>query len=219
MQTYRKLLLITLLLAATSGAQARRPQTPHGQPGQFDYYAVSMSWSPSFCATHGDNDQCGRGMGFVLHGLWPQFEAGYPESCSNEQLPGAVRGQYASLYPSPKLIGHEWSKHGTCSGLAPDAYFALSSKLKGKLVIPAAYQKPTAPLRASPGEFIQAFKASNPGLAVNGVLPFCDSGGRFLREMHACFDKAGTSRSCSQGEIKRSSNSCRQESFLLQATR
>jgi ribonuclease T2 len=218
MHAYRNLLLIALL-AVASGAQAKHPHAAKSQPGQFDYYAVSMSWSPSFCATHRDADQCGRGMGFVMHGLWPQYEAGYPESCSNEQLPGAVKGQYAALYPSPKLIGHEWSKHGTCSGLAPDAYFALSSKLKGQLVIPPAYVKPAAPLRASPGEFVQAFKAANPAMVVNSVLPFCDGGGRFLREMHACFDKSGASRSCSQGEIKRSYNSCRQESFLLQSVR
>jgi ribonuclease T2 len=218
MHAYRNLLLIALL-AVASGAQAKRPPSPHGQPGQFDYYAVSLSWSPSFCATHRDNDQCGRGMGFVLHGLWPQFEAGFPESCSTERLPGPVRNTYASLYPSPKMIGHEWSKHGTCSGLDPAGYFALSSKLKEQLVIPAAYQKPAAPLRASPGEFVQAFKAANPTIVVNGVLPFCDGGGRFLRELHACYDKGGRSRSCSQGEIKRSYNSCRQESFLLQSVR
>jgi ribonuclease T2 len=218
MRAYRNLLLIALL-AAASGAQAKGPHGPRSQPGQFDYYAVSLSWSPSFCATHRDPVQCGRGMGFVLHGLWPQHEAGYPESCSTEQLPGPVRGQYAAIYPSPKLISHEWSKHGTCSGLAPDAYFALSAKLKDKLVIPMPYQKPAAPVRATPGEFVQAFKSANPGMVVNSVLPFCDGGGRFLREMHACFDKGGASRSCSQGEIKRSYNSCRQDSFLLQSVR
>ena len=218
MHTYRNLLLIALLTVA-SGAQARHAKSPQGQPGQFDYYTVSLSWSPSYCATHRDPDQCGRGMGFVLHGLWPQHEAGYPESCSNEKLPGPVRGTYASLYPSPKMIGHEWSKHGTCSGLDPAAYFALSSKMKDQLVIPANYQKPSAPLRASPGEFAQAFKSANPGMVVNSVLPFCDGGGRFLREIHACYDKGGRSRSCSQGEVKRSYNSCRQESFLLQSVR
>ncbi|MES2320593.1 MAG: ribonuclease [Pseudomonadota bacterium] len=211
MRTFRSLLLIALL-ALTAGAQAKPPKS---QPGQFDYYAVAMSWSPSYCATHRDPAQCGRGLGFVLHGLWPQHEAGYPESCSNEKLPGALQATYASLYPSPKLVGHEWRKHGTCSGLDPAAYFALSAKMKDQLVIPPAYQRPAAPVRSTPGELVQAFKAANPGTAVNGVLPFCDGGGRFLREVHACFDKGGRSRSCSAGEVKRSYNSCRQESFLL----
>ena len=211
MHAYRSLLLIALL-ALTSGAQAKPPKS---QPGQFDYYTVAMSWSPSYCATHRDPAQCGRGLGFVLHGLWPQHEAGYPQTCSTEKLPGAVKATYVSLYPSPKMIGHQWSKHGTCSGLDPAAYFSLSSKMKDQLAIPAAYQQPASPLRATPGELAQAFKAANPGMVVNGVLPFCDNGGRFLREVHACFDKGGRSRSCNQGEVKRSYNSCRQESFLL----
>lgn len=218
MHNCRNLLLIALL-AVASGAQAKRPHSAQGAPGQFDYYAMSLSWSPSFCATHRDPLQCGRGHGFVLHGLWPQHETGYPESCSREQLSPSARNSYASLYPSPKLIGHEWSKHGTCSGLAPDAYFALSAKLKEQVVIPVPYHSPAAPLRASPGEFVQAFRAANPAMVVNSVLPFCDGGGRFLRELHACFAKDGRYRTCSQGEIKRSYNSCRQESFLLQSVR
>ncbi|MFL6657383.1 MAG: ribonuclease T2 family protein [Massilia sp.] len=214
----RTLLFVTLL-AIASGAQAKRPRGGGSEAGQFDYYAVSLSWSPSFCATHSDPTQCGRGLGFVLHGLWPQFEAGYPQSCSTERLPGAVRSQYESLYPSPKLIGHEWDKHGTCSGLDPAGYFALSARLKQQVVIPAAYQQPARPVRASVAEFVQAFKSANPAMASNSVLPFCAGGGRFLSELHACFDKGGRSRSCSQGEIKRSYSSCRQETFLLESAR
>lgn len=215
MHAYRKLLLIALL-AAAAGAQARGPKD---QPGQFDYYAVALSWSPSYCATHRDPVQCSRGLGFVLHGLWPQHEAGYPESCSREPLPKSAVNDYGALYPSPKLVTHEWSKHGTCSGLAPDAYFALSAKLKGQVNIPAAYQHPAAPVRATPGEFVEAFKTANAGMKSNSVLPFCDAGGRYLREVHVCFARDGRSRSCSEGQVKRSYNSCRQESFLLQSVR
>jgi ribonuclease T2 len=215
MHAFRQLLPIALLVLA-AGAQAKGAQD---QSGQFDYYAVALSWSPSYCATHSDPGQCGRGLGFVLHGLWPQYEAGYPERCSNEQVPPSIRATYASLYPSPNLLGHEWRKHGTCSGLDPAAYFALSSTLKQQLIIPAPYQHPAAPLRISPREFAQAFKSANPAFAADSVLPFCDGGGRFLREVHACFDKGGRSRSCSNGQIKRSYNSCRQETFLLQSVR
>ena len=213
MNAYRSLLLV-ILLAVAAGAQAKKPR---GEAGQFDYYALAMSWSPSYCADHRDRDQCdsGRRLGFVLHGLWPQYEAGYPQNCSTDRLASEVRGKYAAVFPSPKMIGHEWEKHGTCSGLDAAAYFALSAKLKDQLVIPALYQRPAAPLRVSPGELAQAFKAANPGLQRDGVLPFCGRGGRFLREIHACFDKGGASRSCSAGEIKRSYNSCRQQTFLM----
>lgn len=209
-------LLLFIALCTTTSAHAKPPRAA---PGQFDYYAVALSWSPTYCATRRDPAQCGRGLGFVLHGLWPQYEKGYPETCSTQPLPNAVRDNYAAIFPSPKLVTHEWRRHGTCSGLEPDAYFALSAKLKDQLVIPPAYRSPAAPIRATPGEFVQAFRAANPGIPVNSVLPFCADGGRFLREIHACFNKAGAARSCSYGQIKRSYNSCRQESFLLQSER
>src|SRR6185437_7643363 len=58
--------------------------------GQFDYYVLVLSWSPTYCAEKGDSDrmQCNRSDGrrysFILHGLWPQYERGYPSDC---QLP------------------------------------------------------------------------------------------------------------------------------------
>ena len=217
MQALRTLLLI-VLFGAAAGAQARGG---NDAPGRFDYYAMALSWSPSYCATNRDPVQCdtGRKLGFVLHGLWPQYEAGYPEQCSREQLPGAVRARFSAIYPSEKLIGHEWRKHGTCSGLDPEAYFALSARLKEQLVIPRQFQQPSQPVRVGNADFIRAFSDANPGMARDAVLPFCAGGGRFLREIHACFDKSGRSRSCSNGEIKRSYSSCRQQSFLLESVR
>ena len=212
-------LFLTVLLASACGIGNAKPSNDVG--GQFDYYAVALSWSPSFCATGHDADQCapGRGLGFVLHGLWPQYEQGYPESCSNQRLPPDVRKRYAALYPSPRLIGHQWSKHGTCSGLEPAAYFELSARLKNQLAIPAAYVRPAAPVRVTYRELTQAFAAANPGLARDAVLPFCAGGGRFLRELHACYARDGRSRSCSAAQVKRSQNSCRQPSLLLQSVR
>jgi ribonuclease T2 len=191
------------------------------RPGVFDYYAMSLSWSPEYCASRDDPVQCasGRQLGFVLHGLWPQFEKGYPDSCSRARLPAALRDRYADMYPAPKLIGHEWQKHGTCSGLSPEAYLSLSAKLKEGLKIPAAFQKPQQPVRVTPGEFEQAFKQANSWLAKDSVLPYCTGGGRFLREAHVCYGKDGASRSCALDEIKRSQKSCGQASFLLKNVR
>ena len=213
-------LLTGLMVTASAGAGPRH-QRSEGEPGQFDYYAVALSWSPAFCATHDDPNQCapGRQTGFVLHGLWPQYERGYPQSCSNERLSSADMARYAGLYPSPKMIGHEWSKHGTCSGLNPAAYFGLSSKLRGQVAIPAAYQRPSQPVRTSYADFVGAFRAANPRLPEHSVLPFCGAGGRFLNEIHACFDKGGAGISCGPAEVRRSENTCRQPSFLIQAAR
>jgi len=44
--------------------------------GEFDYYVMSLSWSPNWCALEGDargSPQCddSADFGWVLHGLWP----------------------------------------------------------------------------------------------------------------------------------------------------
>jgi ribonuclease T2 len=206
------------LLGLGTCSQARRPADV---PGDFDYYAVALSWSPSYCATRNDPDQCavGRRLGFVLHGLWPQHERGYPEKCSTEKLTPQVRERFSSLFPSERLAEHEWRKHGTCSGLDPAGYFALSGRLKNQVTIPRAFQHPATPVRVSYHEFVQAFKSANPKLQQYSVLPFCAGGGRYLREVHVCYDKRGASRSCSEGQVKRSYSSCRQETFVLQNVR
>ncbi len=215
-----------LLAAAALAASLALPPSAQArgeQPGVFDYYALSLSWSPDYCATKGkdDEDQCaaGRQLGFVLHGLWPQFVSGYPDTCSRMPLPAKVKEQYAPLFPSPRLIEHEWKKHGTCSGLTPAAYMALSAKLKQGLAIPAPYQKPAQPVRTTAAEFQQAFRAANPWLQNEAVLPFCSGSGRFLREVRVCYRKDGASLSCGAAEIRRSQTSCGQPSFLLQSVR
>lgn len=217
MSISRKLLCGALMCVAL-GASARPNR---GEPGRFDYYAVALSWSPSFCATHDDPNQCatGRQHGFVLHGLWPQYANGYPEKCSTERLSEQDRERYAALFPSSHMIGHEWSTHGTCSGLNPAAYFALSDKLRSAVAIPAPYQRPAAPVRTGYGEFVQAFRSANPGMAEHAVLPFCADGGRFLREIHVCYDKRGASTACSAAEIRRSMNTCRKGDFVMQSVR
>jgi hypothetical protein len=55
-------------------------------PGDFNFYVLSLSWSSGFCATPAGaraRGQCNAGadLGFVVHGLWPQYEHGYPSDC------------------------------------------------------------------------------------------------------------------------------------------
>ena len=63
-------LLLGALLCASLGANAQQGRRGRdaGEPGKFDYYAVALSWSPAFCATHDDPNQCapGRQAGFVM---------------------------------------------------------------------------------------------------------------------------------------------------------
>src|SRR5947209_11849087 len=93
----------------TAAPSADRPR-PRGAsvPGHFDFYVLSLSWSPGFCDTGGaekHRGQCnaGSGLSFVVHGLWPQYETGFPSDCgpagrspSRIALEG-VKGVYPDL--------------------------------------------------------------------------------------------------------------------------
>ena len=129
----------------TTVTQAGKPATATpSSKDSFDFYVLSLSWSPDYCAGSGGDDtqQCsiGKKLGFVLHGLWPNYTRGYPSNCSTQKLPAAVKAKFPNLYPSESLYDHEWEKHGTCSGLEPEAYLTLSKKLKESVKIPDAYR-------------------------------------------------------------------------------
>src|SRR6188768_4245397 len=72
------------LVLLAGGAAAQDPR--QNEPGKFDFYVLALSWSPSYCEQAGDRksaqQQCGaRPFSFVVHGLWPQYERGFPEFC------------------------------------------------------------------------------------------------------------------------------------------
>ena len=119
---------VFVVLAAALGsatAQDQRSQQ-RNQPGKFDFYVLALSWSPSFCKDAEErgresNDQCrGRPYSFVVHGLWPQHERGFPRDCQ-VPAPRLNRNTMTSmldLMPAPRLVYHEWDQHGTCSDSA-----------------------------------------------------------------------------------------------------
>jgi ribonuclease T2 len=165
-------------------------------PGAFDYYVLSLSWVPGFCAIHrGRASECAMGLGFALHGLWPQSNDGaYPTDCETLPLTRDDIERYADLYPSPSLIAHEWRKHGTCSGLPPRAYFALAARDFRRIRIPAIDGRDGA-LRATEADRVKsAFLAANPGLPRTAITTVAAQG--LLAEVHLCLTKAGAFRPC-----------------------
>ena len=192
-------------------------------PGDFDFLVMSLSWSPDYCATSGQNDaqQCsiGRKLAFVLHGLWPQYEDGWPQYCSNEELPYGIEEDYAGLFPSDKLYDHEWEKHGTCSGLSPEGYFDLSALIKESVVIPPAYQSPEEPFRTTAEDLQEAFTLANPDFDPETVAVRCSSSGRYLKELFVCFEKEGDPRPCSDEILKNAARSCGRDDFLVRNIR
>ena len=192
-----------------------------GHAGEFDYYAMALSWSPEHCAIKpGGREQCARKLGFVLHGLWPQYQRGYPASCTRERLDADMEQQFAGLYPSRFLYRHEWEKHGTCSGLSQEAFHQLASELRQKVKIPADYQSPEEPLRKTSFQLKADLASANEWLAPDNITVACADGGRFLREIYICINKQGTDAvPCSDEMQKRERRSCGQPDFLLRSVR
>jgi len=207
--------LVCLLLAAVLASPLRaEPQK------SFDYYLMSLSWSPEFCDTHPREHQCSLGYGLVLHGLWPQYQRSYPEFCNNRPLPGELVRQYADLYPSNDLIFHEWQKHGTCSGLAPGEYLQLSETLKRRFKTPSALQKLVKPLRTDARQLIRWVVDANPGLAADAVAISCTGKPRYLQEIYVCYDKHGASAtSCAEDVQKKSLKSCGKSDIVVRNIR
>ncbi len=70
------------ILAIAAWAQDRPVDPRQNAAGQFDFYVLALSWSPSYCeaaqerAPRQTTDQrcAGRPFSFGVHGLWPQYE-------------------------------------------------------------------------------------------------------------------------------------------------
>jgi ribonuclease T2 len=189
----------------------------------FDFYVLTLSWSPDYCATSGGDDpqQCslGKKLGFVLHGLWPQYNRGYPSDCSMAKLPTDAKAKFPNLYPSSKLYDHEWEKHGTCSGLTPEQYLALSKRLKDSVAIPALYRAPEKPVRVTSTQLKQDFVASNSSLSESSLAAYCSGSGRFLQELYVCFSVDGKPQACSKEIHDKAAKSCGNPDFLVRNVR
>ncbi len=188
-----------------------------GRKFPFDFYVLSLSWSPSYCLVEGkqaDRQQCRTGSryGFIVHGLWPQYEKGYPEFCRSEGrgfVPQGIEQSMFDIMPSRGLIRHQWKKHGTCSGLTQRSYFDITRKALNLITVPRQYRSVSSDLRVDPAAMENAFVRANPGLPADGIAVTCD--GRNLREVRICLTSDLQFRACD--EVDR--NFCRAKSVLL----
>src|SRR6516164_101076 len=221
--------MIRLAMPATIDTLLSRPMaaTAQGQRqdtlGQFDFYVLSLSWSPSFCAAAAErsrgrtaNAQCGiRPYSFVVHGLWPQYDKGFPEYC---QLPAprldrSIVSSMLDLMPAQHLIFNEWDRHGTCSGQAPRAYFDTVRKAREAVKIPPDYTDVQEPLSVTPRDVEDAFIRANPGLSPRAISIGCAR--KRLTEVRVCLSKDLQFRDC-PGIAKRS---CRRDQLVMPPTR
>jgi len=213
-------LLAGAFIAPQTSGQAWGQDRRQNEPGKFDYYLLSLSWSPSFCEQAGDRkgsqQQCGeRSYSFVVHGLWPQYERGFPEFC--QQPPPFVDGRIVNamldLRPARGLVINERKKHGVCSGLPARGYFEAVRKARARVKIPEAYIEPTAALDVTPDEVEEAFVKANPGLNRAGVAVTCSS--TRLSEVRICMTRDLEFRDCNDGERR----TCRRDKLVMPPVR
>src|SRR4051812_37168828 len=210
-------LFLGILTVAPAAAQDRR----QNQAGQFDFYVLALSWSPSFCEASAERgreskEQCGpRPFSFVVHGLWPQYEKGFPEYCQvpAPRLNRNIVSSMLDLMPSPRLVFHEWDRHGTCSGLNPRAYFDIVRKARAVVKIPEQYLELKEPLAVTPDEVEEAFVKTNPGLGRGGVAVTCDS--KRMSEVRICISREFGFRDCP--DIDR--RTCRRDKLVMPPVR
>jgi ribonuclease T2 len=240
---------------ALSGWQASAQDRRQNEAGQFDFYLLTLSWSPSFCdasaeravqAGRGDeandapakaepaaatdsaatqprrraqrnrNEQCGdRPYSFVVHGLWPQYERGFPEFCQTPapRLNRNIVSSMLDLMPSPQLIFHEWDRHGTCSGLSARAYFDNIRRARATVKIPEQYLALQDPLTVTPTEVEDAFVKVNPGMTRESISVACDA--KRLNEIRICMSKKYKFQECPDVAQR----SCRRDKLVMPPVR
>jgi ribonuclease T2 len=194
-------LLLLALLTVAGSAAARHRKTSNAEPGTFDYYLLSLSWSPAFCLSDPAAAECNgpRRFGFIVHGLWPQYEKGWPENCNvHQQVPDAVVLGIADIMPARGLIYHEWSAHGTCSGLDPKDFFALVRRAYAAIAVPAPLAALNREVEQPPGAIAAEFLRANPTLPAQSIIVTCSrQDAPRLREVHICLDRELNPRACS----------------------
>ena len=179
-------------------ASAKSNEAPNSGPvrggapaGEFDFYVLALSWSPGFCDyVEGARDQCepSRGLGFVVHGLWPQNESGYPSDCAGPRAPSRIAlERVQGVYPDERLARYEWRKHGTCSGKSPSDYFADVVRARDAVTIPAPFVKPARDQIFAPIDVERAFFDANPRLRPGMMAVSCRRG--VMEEVRICMTK------------------------------
>jgi len=225
--------LISNLSVAAAVAAALLPLTVipgvaqdprQNEPGQFDFYVLSLSWSPTFCdaVTERSADsaarqpECGdKPYAFIVRGLWPQYEKGFPEYCQNPapRLDRNVVTSIIDLMPSPRMIFREWDRHGVCSGLPARAYFETMRKARAVVKIPTDFLDLKQPRNVTPGEVEDAFIAANPGLGHDAIAVGCDA--KRLNEVRICLSKELKFRDCAEVDQR----ACRRDQVLMPRVR
>lgn len=195
----RHLLVILLaLLPLAARADGERA-------GDFDYFVLALSWSPNWCKLEGDArgaEQCEDDFGWVVHGLWPQYENGWPSYCpTNARSPSRqMTAAQADLFGAGGAAWYQWKKHGVCSGLSPDNYYRLVREAWGRINRPEVLRKLDQAVRLPAQVIEEAFLQANPGWSADMVTITCQSG--YIQEARICLTRDLEPRLCGDDVVR-----------------
>ena len=204
--TGRSAALLIVALVALALLFFRGGAEDRNKPGKFDYYVLVLGWSPSYCKLEGRKKrdrQCdgNEPRSFILHGLWPQYDSGWPLDCRTENKPWVPRrviDDMLDIMPSSRLIIHEYRVHGTCSGLDPAQYFSTARSLYERIKVPAPFAAPTAGVMLSPEQIERDFLAANAWLKPDMIAVTCR--GQNLLDVRVCFGRDLFPTKCGRNE-------------------
>ena len=208
-----RVMFMSLFLATSALAEGERA-------GDFDYYVLSLSWSPTWCALEGDargSPQCdaSRDHGWVLHGLWPQYHRGYPSHCRTAERPPsrAMTTEMADIMGTSGLAWYQWKKHGSCTGLSAPAYYALSREAYEAVNRPEVFRKLTKPVTLPAHVVEQAFLKANPDWEADMLTITCRAGR--IQEARLCLSRDLDPVPCGRDVIR----DCRMKDALFDPIR
>jgi ribonuclease T2 len=192
--------LAMLMLAPAAQAEGQRA-------GDFDYFVMALSYSPNWCARTGDarrDPQCedGRGYTWVLHGLWPQYEEGWPSFCRTPHgdPSRAQTAAMADIMGSSGPAFYQWKKHGRCSGLPAEDYFNTSRAAYESIKLPKLFEQITRDLTVPASVIEDAFTEANPTLKRDQITITCTNG--MIAEARICLNTDLTPRRCGADVIR-----------------
>lgn len=207
--------LLVFLFGAVNPAAAKNELA-----GEYDYFVLSLSWSPNWCAIEGDakrSPQCveNSGNGWIMHGLWPQFHRGYPSYCRTSERPPSrsMTNAMADIMGTSGLAWHQWEKHGVCTGLSATDYYALSRQAYELVERPNVFRKLNRSVKLPASVVEQAFLKANPKMEADGITITCRDGR--IQEARICLSRDLQPVPCGQDVVR----DCRMKDALFDPLR
>jgi len=183
---------------ARDGSERRGPITG---------YTLALGWSPEFCRGRekqaDDQMQCsGRNgrFGLIVHGLWPEGKPElWPQWCSAARVPGAATlRKHLCMMPSPRLMAHEWAKHGSCMVGTPETYFHITAILWDSLRLPDL-DRLSRRKNLDSGTIRRAFADANPAFTPD-MIGIKRSGQGWLEDIRLCYNTGFMPAQCTKAQ-------------------